>query len=241
MKRTFTLIASTLVVCATLTAVAQGRRNSTPSLDSAATLALITALDGGEAVNGEYYAGEYDARALYTAIIEKIGIEEIGDVQPFVNILAAEEQHIAALVQQCTKYGVPIPEDPYSKGERSIDLPDNLDIVAAAELGIEAEISNVAMYDALLPDVRNYPSLVKVFSRLQAASEDNHLPAFEAAAEGSLTATQTACIPSGVQKQLKSGACLGTGTCPMDCQLNCGDCPKAGTAGQLQKRNGLSD
>jgi hypothetical protein len=54
----------------------------------------------------------------------------------------------------------------------------------------------------------------------------------------------TATLRGGVQATQGRGTCLrtgpgsGTGTCPMDCQLNCGDCPNQGTGCQPQKRSG---
>jgi hypothetical protein len=55
-------------------------------------------------------------------------------------------------------------------------------LLEAADLGVVAETVNVAMYDDLLTKATKYPSLVQVFTNLRAASLNNHLPAFEAAA-----------------------------------------------------------
>ena len=60
-------------------------RNRTPSLDPIATQALITALAGP--------VGEYAARAEYAAVLAEFG----AGVQPFANLLEAENRHIAAL------------------------------------------------------------------------------------------------------------------------------------------------
>jgi len=139
------------------------KRNSTPALDPAAREALLTTLAGED--------GEYAARATYAAILDKWP-----GAQPYANILLAEEQHIAALQQQCVKYGVPIPEDSHLG---TVTAPDTL--LEAAETGVAAEILNVEMYDEFLGDVAGYPGLVKVFTNLRAASLYNHLPAFEAA------------------------------------------------------------
>ncbi len=135
-----------------------------PTLTQAAQAALVYALDGE--------AGEYMARAEYKAIIAKFG-----PVQPFVNILRAEEKHIAALQQQCIRYGVTIPMD-----TKTGTAPETL--LEAATIGVVAELANVEMYEeTLLPAVAAYPSLVTVFTNLRDASELNHLPAFEAAVE----------------------------------------------------------
>ncbi len=102
MKRNLILITSASLFCAVaLIAAAQGRRAGTPTLAVAAKQALITALSGE--------AGEYAARAEYKAILDKFGAE----VQPYANIYQAEERHVAALVRQCQKLGVAVPEDPY--------------------------------------------------------------------------------------------------------------------------------
>lgn len=157
-----TILACTLV--GPLAPLTQGQnRAAVPTLDPVAKSALIEALAGED--------GEYAARATYVAIIDKFG-----PVQPYANILLAEEQHIAALKQQCVKYGVPIPADPYLG---NVAAPETL--LEAAEMGVEAEELNIVMYDELLKVVMKYPSLVNVFSNLRAASLYNHLPAFEAA------------------------------------------------------------
>ena len=49
--------------------------------------------------------------------------------------------------------------------------------------GVTAEEKNVAMYDKLLVQVRDYPDLTQVFTHLQFASREHHLPAFRAAVE----------------------------------------------------------
>jgi hypothetical protein len=85
---------------------------------------------------------------------------------------------VASLQQQCQKFGVPIPADPYMG---NVTAPATL--LEAAEIGVMAEILNVAMYDDLLTKVGNYSSLLQVFTNLRAASLNNHLPAFEAAVE----------------------------------------------------------
>ena len=148
-----------------VTPSAQAQRGAgTATLDPVAKAALLTALAGP--------AGEYAARAEYTAILAEFG----AGVQPYANILEAEEQHVAALEQQCQKFGVPIPDDAYLG---NVTPPATL--LEAAAIGVLAETQNVATYDNLLAQVQNYPSLVQVFTNLRAASLNNHLPAFEAA------------------------------------------------------------
>jgi hypothetical protein len=139
--------------------------------DAAVKDVLMTALTGPD--------GEYAAYAEYTAIIEKHG-----QVAPYVNIREAEARHINALKRQCEKYGVAIPENSYLG---KITAPTNL--VEAAKQGVVAEERNVAMYDALLAKAKDYPDLTRVFSNLQRCSQEMHLPAFKAAAEGKTVPT----------------------------------------------------
>lgn len=117
--------------------------------------------------------GEYAAYATYDAILN-----EYGNVNPYANIMAAEAKHIDALKKILDQYGVAYPvENPYLG---MIEAPESL--AAAAQAGVDAEIANVALYEEQLKAVGDYPSIVSVFLNLQAASQEQHLPAFERAA-----------------------------------------------------------
>ena len=118
-------------------------------------------------------AGEYAARAEYTAIIEKFG-----EVQPYATIVLAEERHIAALRRHFEMRGWSVPADPFA-GE--VQAPATLE--EAAQEGLEAEELNVAMYDRLLVATQGQRDLQNVFTRLQAASREHHLPALRAAVD----------------------------------------------------------
>ena len=63
---------------------------------------------------------------------------------------------------------------------RTISVPESL--LAACQMGVEAELANVAMYDSLLA-ATDLPDVVEVLQRLQAASRDHHLPAFQRCVE----------------------------------------------------------
>jgi len=108
---------------------------------------------------------EYGAREHYAAIIE-----EYGAIRPFTNIMRSEETHIELLEPLFMSYGYNLPE--------AVDHPAApASLKASFELGVEAEIANIAMYESFLAgdlpdDVRD------VFERLMRASE-NHLRAFE--------------------------------------------------------------
>lgn len=190
MKKQLLVALATLLLGATagpLTLLAQPQRSArTTALDATAKEALITALAGPE--------GEYAAHAEYAAVVAKFGA-----VQPYANILRAEQQHITALQRQCARFGVPVPPDSYLG---KVTAPDTLDAAAAA--GVSAEQSNVAMYEALLAKVQNYPSLVQVFTNLRAASFNHHLPAFEAAEAGGGSGCPGMCPATGA-----NGGCTG--------------------------------
>jgi len=127
--------------------------------------AVLEALVGAE--------GEYAAYATYDAILN-----EYGNVNPYANIMAAEAKHIDALKQILDQYEVAYPtENPYLG---MIEAPESLAV--AAQAGVDAEIANVALYNEQLEAVEDYPDIVAVFVNLQAASQEQHLPAFERAA-----------------------------------------------------------
>ena len=164
---------------------------------TAAETALTEALAGPD--------GEYAARAEYEAILKKFG-----DVLPYSAIIHAEERHIAALKSQFEKRGWTVPEDVYAG---RIEAPTTLK--SAAEEGLKAEERNVTLYDRLLPQVQDQPDITRVFTRLQWASRERHLPAFKlaAAADGQLQAGQSACGGGGRQGRGrgpgKGGCCCG--------------------------------
>lgn len=112
---------------------------------------------------------EYGALNLYQAVID-----QYGDVYPFDQIVLAEQQHVNALLRQATKYGVAVPENPGLTAETSFAT-----LQGACQAGVDAEIADAALYDDLLPIVSAHSDLVQVFTALQSASLNYHLPAFE--------------------------------------------------------------
>lgn len=128
-------------------------------LTDAAKTALIRALDD-----------EYKAQATYEAIISKLG-----NVRPFIMIIRAEEQHITSLKALFDKYGLDIPENPYTG---KVTSPETLSEACTA--GVEAEIANASLYrDELLPNVKDYEDITLIFTNLMNASQDKHLTAFQ--------------------------------------------------------------
>ncbi len=111
---------------------------------------------------------EYHAYETYRKTIDTFG-----NVKPFANIMEAEIRHYSALIPLLEKYNVPVPIDNWYE---KIELPDTL--VECCEVGVAAEIDNVRMYDNLLLYTQDYPDITDVLYQLQAASYNNHLPAF---------------------------------------------------------------
>ena len=111
---------------------------------------------------------EYKARDTYQRIIETFG-----PVRPFINIVEAEQTHIELLLPLYEKHAVPLPPEP---DPDRVSVPDSLQ--SACQLGVAEELANVAMYDRLIAAI-DLPDVVEVLQRLQAASRDHHLPAFQ--------------------------------------------------------------
>jgi hypothetical protein len=109
---------------------------------------------------------EYLARAEYVQVIQTYGL-----MRPFSNIVKAEERHISLLIPLFERYGFETPDD---NAVEYMVIPE--DIKNALDIGVHAEIENIAMYEVFLQE--DLPSDVHdVFERLMAASK-NHLEAF---------------------------------------------------------------
>lgn len=109
---------------------------------------------------------EYLARGEYQKIIETFGPR-----RPFINIVKAEERHIAGLKPLFIKYAVPIPAD---CGMELAKVPDSFS--ETFQIGIEAEIANIAMYERFLK--QELPDDIRdIFQYLLQGSE-HHLKAF---------------------------------------------------------------
>lgn len=133
---------------------AGGRSDSMTAPDISAI--LLDALDD-----------ERKAQATYAAVIAAFG-----PVRPFINIIEAEGRHAAAIMRQLHRLGIAIPADRWAG---RVAAPASL--AAACEAAIEAEIENIALYDRLIPAITD-PDIRGLLERLQAASRENHLPAF---------------------------------------------------------------
>jgi hypothetical protein len=109
---------------------------------------------------------EYKASMTYTVLMETFG-----EIRPFVNIQKAEETHIQLLLPLFDVYGIELPEIPAVD-----DLVVPATIEEALEIGVKAEIDNIALYEAYL--TLDLPDDVRtVFEQLVNAS-NHHLNAF---------------------------------------------------------------
>lgn len=110
---------------------------------------------------------ELKAHAEYVGIMDKFSVSK-----PFSNIAEAEIRHKDALITLYETRDLSIPNFDAMEG---LELPNSLS--EAYDIGVEAEIENIAMYEQFLeqeldPDVR------RVFTALKEGSE-KHLQAFK--------------------------------------------------------------
>lgn len=138
-----------------------------PGVPPAPTTPLTA--DETQALN-DMLQDEYHAWAVYDSVIA-----DFGQVAPFVQIQKAEAQHAAVLERLFTRYGLELPENEWAEA----DIPSFDSVEAACVAGVAAEIANAELYDWAL-SVTDKPDLTNVFTHLQAASLESHLPAFEA-------------------------------------------------------------
>lgn len=116
---------------------------------------------------------EYHAAAAYDRVNA-----DLGDPMPFVRIVEAERRHAGLLIGLLRRYGVEVPDNPWL--DRAIGYSSVAD---ACKAGVEGEIANRELYERLFATTRR-PDILDVYRRLQRASEENHLPAFQRCAAG---------------------------------------------------------
>lgn len=110
---------------------------------------------------------EIFAKTEYEKIMKTFDID-----RPFSNIKRAEETHIELLQPLIEKYNVS-----YDKlDEKSLIIPKTLK--ETFEIGVQAEIDNIAMYEKFLKDEKLPDDVREVFIYLRDGSK-NHLGAFE--------------------------------------------------------------
>ncbi len=111
---------------------------------------------------------EHKAWAIYRQVLD-----DHGEVRPFANIVHAEARHIEALTRLFGRYGLEVPDNPWVGRAPRYDS-----VAAACAAGVEAEIENDALYERLNA-ATDRPDILAVFARLQEASRERHLPAFQ--------------------------------------------------------------
>lgn len=159
-----------------------GEGSTSTSRSTVTSMVTTSAPAAGSASTALPAAGSPElADVLRRAVEEERGAEAtyrnvivvLGAIRPFTNIADSEARHVASLEQLTTRYGVDVADmDPAgapAPGTKS----------AACEVGVAAERADIALYDELLPRVTGYADVTQVLQNLRAASQDQHLPAFE--------------------------------------------------------------
>ncbi len=122
------------------------------------------------AAMAEALQDEFHAYYTYQRIID-----DLGSVAPFVAIHDAEWLHIGAASNLFVKRDMTVPASTWTLD----NVPRFTNLQAACAGAVAAEIANVTMYDRLL--LLNLPADVeRVFENLREASQERHLPAFQA-------------------------------------------------------------
>lgn len=143
--------------------------SSSAGSGGAFTGTALTPLSDAEAQALQYaILEEYGAFNLYTAVNA-----QFGSTIPFSYIARGEQQHINALVRQAQKYGLAVPENP-----GLANPPVFATLAEACQAGVDAEIADAALYDELKL-VTTHADLLQVYDRLQKASLESHLSAFQ--------------------------------------------------------------
>ena len=137
--------------------------SSSSKLDQRTQDALVSAL-----------ADERLSQATYQAVLNKFP-----GSRPFINIIEAEKKHESFLLPLFAKYGVTVPANELDPAKISVPA----DLIEACKAGVKLENENIALYDRFLQFVKE-SDIKDVFTRLQSASRDNHLPAFTRCSEG---------------------------------------------------------
>ena len=116
---------------------------------------------------------EYRAQYLYASVLE-----DYPGAMPFATIVESEMRHVEALQMLFTRRQMTPPP--------SVWTPASFDpfasIQAACKDGVEAETEDAAFYTPYLGRTDLPQDVKNVFTNLQAASLENHLPAFQSCA-----------------------------------------------------------
>jgi rubrerythrin len=118
-----------------------------------------------EAMMQDALADEVAAMTTY-----EVFLDELGNVRPFTSLARSEATHVAAIERVADRLGIELDE----VTPPAVAAPASLDEACAAAVAIEE--ADIALYDALLPELQDWPSVVRLFTNLEAASE-RHLDA----------------------------------------------------------------
>lgn len=174
MKRTISVLAAALAMAVSTVGVWAAGGTTATAYGAAAAQAAIKAGTTFTVTDMLRWAAEdeYLAKAEYTAIIARFGA-----IRPYTNIMQAEEQHLSWLRTEYQNRKLAFPAD---GAAGHIVVPS--DLRAAAQAGVDAEIGNIAMYEAFLarPEMAKAENAAvkSLFEQLKRASE-NHLKAFK--------------------------------------------------------------
>jgi len=99
---------------------------------------------------------------------------DFGEVLPFSNIIQAEERHADAIARAYLSRGWEVPASEWSV----TNVPRFQSVTEACQVGAEAEVANIEVYDELM--VEELPSdVLQIFTSNRVASLNAHLPAFQ--------------------------------------------------------------
>lgn len=186
-KKIISTFAAVVIIAFCLVAISQPGKVSASALDSrggpgslvgyrdrAVTTAPVSGIslailsDAEKDALSRAILEEYGALNLYQSVID-----QYGTVYPFSRIVLAEQQHINALISQANKYGVEVPPNPGSTVPTAFNSLND-----ACQAGVDAEIADAGLYDQLMLMV-THSDILRVFTNLQSASLNSHLPVFQ--------------------------------------------------------------
>lgn len=113
---------------------------------------------------------EYKAQMLYQSVLE-----DFAEARPFTTIVESEARHVEVLQLLFTRRALAPPASVWAPAS----FPPFASLPLACAAGVQAEREDAAFYAPYL-ERSDLPQDVRtVFTNLQAASLENHLPAFE--------------------------------------------------------------
>lgn len=157
MKTSRFVVALVLPIVSACSSTEQPLESTIYPVSADLTVAITTALQD-----------EYHAEQIYRRVLA-----DHGAVLPFVNIVVAEQRHASALGGLLAKRNISVPVSVWSTS----NVPQFSSVQAACAAAADAEVANIALYDALIEgdppdDIRT------VFLNNRRASLEGHLPAF---------------------------------------------------------------